>query len=104
MYVIERLLLEKNNPGLKLKSLICCISDKSYHSKNGVYGYKPSQRRHFKGICLIEGLKIVELNFFVIKVWIYRIPFTQDIKIDVIIRLRRKKVKNNFYMFAIILN
>jgi len=103
MYVIERLLLGKNNPGFKLKWLICCISDKSYHSENGVYGYKPSQRRHFEGICLIEGLKIVEFNFFVIKVWIYLIPFTHDIKIDVI-RLRRKKIKNKFYISAIILN
>jgi len=70
MYVIERLLLGKNNPGFKLKWLICCTSDKSYHSENGVYGYKPSQRRHFEGICLIEGLKIVlenRIQFFCYK-------------------------------------
>lgn len=67
MYVIERFMLGKSNPGFRLKWLTCCISSKLYHSENGVYGYKPSQQRHFEGICLIENN--TESSFFIIEVF-----------------------------------
>ncbi|XP_018405897.1 PREDICTED: probable 2-oxoglutarate dehydrogenase E1 component DHKTD1, mitochondrial isoform X2 [Cyphomyrmex costatus] len=47
MYVIEKFMIRKNNPGFRLKWLTC-ISDKLYHSENGVYGYKCNQRKHFE--------------------------------------------------------
>ena len=64
MYVIERFMMGKSNSDFRLK-LSYYISGKSYHSENGVYGYKQSQRRYFEGICLIEKSKNnVEFNFF----------------------------------------
>ncbi|XP_018349892.1 PREDICTED: probable 2-oxoglutarate dehydrogenase E1 component DHKTD1, mitochondrial isoform X2 [Trachymyrmex septentrionalis] len=47
MYVIERFMMGKSNPDFRLK-LSYYISGKSYHSENGVYGYKQSQRRYFE--------------------------------------------------------
>jgi len=63
-------MIGKSNSNFRLKWLPCCINDKSYHSENGVYGYKQSQRRHFEGICLIKKLKIIlNLIFFVAQVF-----------------------------------
>ncbi|KAG5337672.1 DHTK1 dehydrogenase, partial [Acromyrmex charruanus] len=48
MYVIGRFMMGKSNLDFRLKWLPYCISGKSYHSENGVYGYKWIQRRHFE--------------------------------------------------------
>ncbi|XP_072745659.1 probable 2-oxoadipate dehydrogenase complex component E1 homolog isoform X2 [Anoplolepis gracilipes] len=46
MYAIERFMLK--NQSLQLKWPSYYINIKLYHSKNSVYGYKPSQQRNFK--------------------------------------------------------
>ncbi|EFN80022.1 probable 2-oxoglutarate dehydrogenase E1 component DHKTD1 homolog, mitochondrial [Harpegnathos saltator] len=48
MYAIGRFVLKKRSPRFWLTSSIPCGSVNLYHSENGVYGYKPSQRRHFE--------------------------------------------------------
>ncbi|XP_012220785.1 2-oxoadipate dehydrogenase complex component E1 isoform X2 [Linepithema humile] len=48
MYAIKRIVLKKKNLRFQWKWSTCCVNIQSYHSENGVYGYKPSQRRHFE--------------------------------------------------------
>ncbi|XP_025073767.1 probable 2-oxoglutarate dehydrogenase E1 component DHKTD1 homolog, mitochondrial [Pogonomyrmex barbatus] len=48
MYAIEKFVLKKYNSYVRLRWPTCCTSDKLYHSENGVYGYRPNQRKHFE--------------------------------------------------------
>ncbi|XP_012538117.1 probable 2-oxoglutarate dehydrogenase E1 component DHKTD1 homolog, mitochondrial isoform X3 [Monomorium pharaonis] len=48
MYVIDQFMLKKGNQCFRLKWLLYRANGKLYHSENGVYGYKPSQRKHFE--------------------------------------------------------
>ncbi|KAL6266999.1 hypothetical protein P5V15_000079 [Pogonomyrmex californicus] len=48
MYAIEKFVLKKYNSYVGLRWPTCCTSDKLYHSENGVYGYRPNQRKHFE--------------------------------------------------------
>ncbi|XP_032684667.1 probable 2-oxoglutarate dehydrogenase E1 component DHKTD1 homolog, mitochondrial [Odontomachus brunneus] len=47
MYATRRLVLKKR-PRFILSSSVSCTSVNSYYNENGVYGYKPSQQRHFE--------------------------------------------------------
>lgn len=65
MYVIQRFILGRSNPGFKLKWPIYCINNgKSYHSENGVYGYKPSQQRHFEVPKKYLDERVKQSNFY----------------------------------------
>ncbi|CAL1677444.1 unnamed protein product [Lasius platythorax] len=48
MYAIARVILKKQSLRFQLKWPSYYINVKLYHSENGVYGYKPSQQRHFQ--------------------------------------------------------
>ncbi|XP_077274295.1 putative 2-oxoadipate dehydrogenase complex component E1 homolog isoform X1 [Temnothorax americanus] len=64
MYAIERLMLRNSNPCFGLKWSTSCVSGKSYHSENAVYGYKPSQRRHFEGPKKYLDERAKQSNFY----------------------------------------
>lgn len=63
MYAIKRFMLTKSIQCFKLKWLTCCISE-SYHSKNGVYGYKPRQKRHFEVPKQSLDERVKQSNFY----------------------------------------
>lgn len=64
MYAVKRIVLIKKSSRFRWKWSTCYVNIQSYHSENGVYGYKPSQRRHFEGIPLLKEKLKVTLDLF----------------------------------------